>query len=61
MVQFHGTGRNGNNEVGFRFDHCKLNFPTAGGRGVYPVGIYGLIDHNTIVVSGPGRQQIYFR
>jgi hypothetical protein len=57
MVQFHGTTSGGNNEVGFRFDHCKLNFPTTGGRGVYPVGIFGLIDSNIIVVSGPGPQQ----
>src|SRR5438034_4359376 len=57
MVQFFGPGGNGNYEVGFRFDHCKLNFPTTGGGGVYPVGIYGLIDHNNIVVSGPGSQQ----
>jgi hypothetical protein len=57
MVQFDGGTSGGRNEVGFRFDHCKLNFPSTGGRGVYPEGIYGLIDHNNIVVSGPGSQQ----
>jgi hypothetical protein len=57
MVQFAGPGRNGNYEVGFRFDHCKLNFPTTGGTGLYPTGIFGLIDHNTFVVGGPGSQQ----
>src|SRR5262245_1579130 len=57
MVQFGGGTSGGRNEVGFRFDHCKLNFPTTGGRGIYVVGIFGLIDHNTIVVSGPGSQQ----
>jgi hypothetical protein len=57
MVQFGGGSSGGRNEVGFRFDNCKLNFPTTGGRGVYSVGIFGLIDHNSIVVSGPGSQQ----
>ena len=57
MVQFYGTNSGGNNEVGFRFDHCKLNFPTTGGRGVYATGIFGVIDHNNVVVSGPGSQQ----
>ena len=57
MIQFNGTNSGGNDEVGFRFDHCKLNFPTAGGRGVYVTGIFGVIDHNNIVVSGPGSQQ----
>jgi len=58
MVQFHGTLSGGNDEVGFRIDHCKINFPTTGGRGIYPVGIFGLIDNNSFVVGGPGSQQV---
>jgi hypothetical protein len=57
MVQFNGEINIGREEVGFRFDHCKINFPTAGGRGIYVYGVFGLIDHNEIVVSGPGPQQ----
>lgn len=57
MVQFNGTNLHGTFESGFRFDHCKLTFPSTGGRGVYVTAVYGLIDHNTIFVGGPGSQQ----
>lgn len=57
MLFIEGTKPGGNDEVGFRIDHNKLLFPSVGGRGIEPSGIFGLIDHNQIVVKGGGSQQ----
>lgn len=57
MIYFEGTKPGGNYEVGFRAHHNKIVFPSVGGRGFEPVGIFGLIDHNTIIVKGGGSQQ----
>src|SRR5438046_4648151 len=58
MIQFYGDNPAGLDEVGFRFDHCRINFPTTGGRGIYVYWIFGLIDNNSFVVGGPGSQQV---
>src|SRR2546430_2055638 len=49
MIQFYGTNSAGLDEVGFRIDHCRINFPTTGGRGIYVYWIFGLIDNNSFV------------
>src|SRR5437762_1910826 len=58
MIQFDSGTSHSLDEVGFRIDHCRINFPTTGGRGIYVYWIFGLIDNNSFVVGGPGSQQV---
>ncbi len=57
MIVFESASPGGIREVSFRFDNNKLLFPSVGGRGIFPSGVFGLIDHNLITVIGGGSQQ----
>lgn len=47
MIQLFGTEAS----VAFRIHHIRLVMATAGSRGIYPVAVYGLIDHNTFDIT----------
>jgi hypothetical protein len=47
IVQITGTQA----QLAFRFDHNRILQATSGARGIYPVSVYGVIDHNTFDVT----------
>jgi hypothetical protein len=55
MIQLFGTEAS----VAFRIHHIRLVMATAGSRGIYPVAVYGLIDHNTFdITAASGSIQV---
>ena len=56
LIEMSGPTAGGNDEVGFRFDHCKIHL-TQVSRGIATYGIFGLIDHCSFVASVGGSIQ----